>query len=103
MPLLDTCRERDVTGTLITDIVLEPLSYVAHQERAFIRQRQTEGIAEAKCRGVRFGRRAKPRPDNYPDCAAQWRAGRLSSRVAAQQLGVSHVTFLRWVHADEEG
>jgi len=101
MPLLDTRRQRDVTGTLIADIVLELLSYVAHQEREFIRQRQAEGIAEAKRKGVRFGREAKPRPDDYRDCAVLWHAGQLSSRAAAKRLGVSHVTFLRWVHADD--
>ena len=92
---------RDVTGTLIADIVLELLSYVAHQEREFIRQRQAEGIAEAKRNGVRFGRSAIPRPDDYPNCATLWREGELSSRAAAKRLDISHVTFLRWVHADD--
>ena len=55
MPLLDTRRSRDLTGTLIADIVLQLLSYVAQTEREFIRQRQAEGIAAAKARGVKFG------------------------------------------------
>ena len=101
MPLLDTHRSKDLTGTLIADIVLELLSYVAHQEREFIRQRQAEGIAEAKRNGVRFGRSAIPRPDDYPNCATLWREGELSSRAAAKRLDISHVTFLRWVHADD--
>ena len=57
MPLLDTRQGRDLTGTLIADIVLQLLSYVAQTERDNIRQRQAEGIAEAMERGVRFGRR----------------------------------------------
>lgn len=102
MPLLDTRRQRDITGTLIADIVLELLSYVAHQEREFIHERQAEGIAEARRKGVRFGRRPLPRPEGYTECAALWREGRLSSRDAAGRLGVSYVTFLRWIHEDEE-
>ena len=56
MPLLDTRRNRDLTGTLIADIVLQLLSYVEQTEREFIHQRQAEGIAAAKARGVKFGR-----------------------------------------------
>ena len=60
------------------------------------------GIAEARRKGVRFGRRPLPRPEGYTECAALWREGRLSSRDAAGRLGVSYVTFLRWIHEDEE-
>lgn len=63
MPLLDTRQSRDLTGVVIADIVLQLLSYVAETERAFIRQRQAEGIAAALARGVRFGRRPKERPE----------------------------------------
>lgn len=66
MPLLDTRNSRDLTGTLIADIVLQLLSYVAETERSFIRQRQAEGIAAAKARGVQFGRKPLPRPEAYP-------------------------------------
>ena len=59
MPLLDTRKSRDLTGTLIADIVLQLLSYVAQTEREYIKQRQAEGIAEAKARGVKLGRTAK--------------------------------------------
>ena len=66
MPLLDTRRGKDLTGTLIADIVLQLLSYVAQTEREFIHQRQAEGIAAAKARGARFGRPAKPLPPPRP-------------------------------------
>ena len=62
MPLLDTRKSRDLTGTLIADVVLQLLSYVAQTEREFIHQRQAEGIAAAKARGVQFGRRPKEKP-----------------------------------------
>ena len=96
MPLLDTRRDNDLTGTLIADIVLQLLSYVAQVEREFIRQRQAEGIAAAKRNGVRFGREAMQRPEGYEDCLRDWQAGRISARQAAAALGVCHKTFLRW-------
>ena len=65
MPLLDTRRDKDLVGTLIADIVLQVLSFVAQKERENIRQRQAEGIAAAKARGVRFGREARPLPENF--------------------------------------
>ena len=97
MPLLDTRSNRDLTGTLIADIVLQLLSYVAETERAFIRQRQAEGIAAAKARGVHMGRPRKERGEAYVRCAAMWAEGRMSARKAASELGVSHTTFLAWV------
>lgn len=97
MPLLDTRRKRDLTGTLIADIVLQLLSYVAQTEREFIHQRQAEGIAAAKARGVRFGRPRLEKPENFPDVRLAWQKKEISAREAAQRLGVSHKTFLRWV------
>lgn len=96
MPLLDTRRDRDLTGTLIADIVLQLLSYVAQTEREFIRQRQAEGIAAAKARGVQFGRRALPLPDTFAAVYGRWREGVYGSREAAKRLGVSQCTFLKW-------
>ena len=96
MPLLDTRQGKDLTGTLIADIVLQLLSYVAQTEREFIHQRQAEGIAAAKARGVSFGRKPKEKPENYPLVYSAWKSGTLSARKAAEQLGVSHRTFLRW-------
>ena len=98
MPLLDTRQNRDLTGTLIADIVLQLLSYVAQTEREFIRQRQKEGIAAAKARGVRFGREAMPIPPEFDACAEEWSAGRLSARGGARLLNVSTKTFIRWLH-----
>ena len=97
MPLLDTRQNRDLTGTLIADIVLQLLSYVAQTEREFIRQRQKEGIAAAKARGVRFGREAIPLPSEFEAWAEEWRNGTLSTREAAARCGVCQNTFLKWV------
>lgn len=97
MPLLNTRQGRDLTGTLISDIVLQLLSYVAQTERENIRRRQAEGIAAAKARGVRFGRSRLETPKGFEELACQWRAGGISSRRAAEKLGMSHSTFLRRV------
>ena len=96
MPLLDTRREKDLIGTLLADVVLQLLSYVAETERDFLRQRQHEGIAAARERGVKFGRPAIPIPDNFDNVHQKWLQGEISARQAAKRLGVSHVTFLNW-------
>ena len=96
MPLLDTRQNRDLTGMLIADIVLQLLSYVAQTEREFIRQRQAEGIAAAKARGVKFGRKAMPKPENYTQIKMLWSNGQISAREAARRLNISHRTFLLW-------
>ncbi len=93
MPLLDTRQGRDLTGTLIADIVLQLLSYVAQTEREFILQRQAEGIAAAKQRGVRFGRPPKPLPSNYYDILGRWERGEISGTNAAQACGMPLSTF----------
>ena len=100
MPLLDTRQGRDLTGMLIADIVLQLLSYVAQTEREFNRQRQAEGIAAAKARGVHFGRNFKDRGENYGSVMAAWKRGELSDRAAAKELGVAHGTFQRWRKAE---
>ena len=100
MPLLDTRQNRDLTGQLIADIVLQLLSYVAQTEREFIRQRQAEGIVAARERGVHFGRDATPISENFPQTLAEWRAKKLGSRAAAERLGVSQTTFLKWAKAE---
>ena len=101
MPLLDTRREtQGITGTLIADIVLELLSYVAHVERENIRQRQAEGIAAAHRRGVRFGRPRKERPGAYGEIVNLYGAGQLSRKEAACLLDVSVSTFDRWRKED---
>ena len=95
MPLLDTRQGRDLTSTLIADIVLQLLSYVAQTERENIRRRQAEGIAEAQARGVRFGPERKALPEEFTVLAERWQRGEVSSRKAAGRLGVSYQTFLR--------
>ena len=100
MPLLDTRQGRDLTGTLIADIVLQLLSYVAQTEREFIHRRQSEGIAAAKARGVRFGPAPRRRPDGFDTYAEMWTRGEISAREAAKQLHVCHKTFLKWAHME---
>ena len=95
--LLDTRISKDLTGVLISDIVLELLSYVAETEREFIRNRQKEGIAAAKARGVRFGAKPKEKPACFSRCVEHWKAGKISARAAARECGVNHKTFLRWI------
>lgn len=87
-------------GTLIADIVLQLLSYVAQTERDFIHNRQAEGIVAAKARGVRFGPKPQERPPSYPFFLQEWRSGRLSARQAGKPLGASHETFIKWVNSD---
>lgn len=96
MPLLDTRQGRDLTGTLIADIVLQLLSYVAEMERSYIKQRQAEGIAAAKLRGVKFGAPPKERTALYYELLSQWQEGMVTARAAASKLGIHHKTFLRW-------
>lgn len=96
MPLLDTRQNRNLAGTLIADIVLQLLSYVAQTEREFIKQRQKEGIAAAKAKGVRFGPPPKIKPDNFKEYLFAWKRGEISAREAARQLNIAHKTFLRW-------
>lgn len=93
MPLLDTRRGKDLMGTFISDLVLQVLSFVAESERANIRQRQAEGIAAAKKRGVRFGRIAKPLPDNFHEVYLQWKNGRITGLAAAEACKMPMSTF----------
>lgn len=103
MPLLDTRQTRDLTGTLIADIVLQLLSYVAQTEREFIRQRQAEGIAAARQQGIKFGRKSMERPTEYSELKKLWEQGEISARKAAEQLGITHRTFLRWAKEHSGG
>ena len=96
MPLMDTRQNRDLTGVLIADIVLQLLSYVAETERKFIRQRQAEGIAAARARGANLGRRPKDRPPEFAAVKAAWENGEISARSAARRLKINHMTFKRW-------
>ena len=93
MPLLDTRRGKDLMGTFLSDIVLQVLSFVAENERTNIRQRQKEGIAAAKARGVRFGRPPRPLPENYHSAYQRWKAGAITGTVAAKECGMPLSTF----------
>lgn len=93
MPLLDTRRGKDLMGTFLSDIVLQVLSFVAENERQSIRQRQAEGIAAAKARGVRFGRPPKPLPENFIGIYRSWKSGNLTGTEAAKQCGMPLSTF----------
>lgn len=93
MPLLDTRRGRDLMGTFLSDIVLQVLSFASENERINIRQRQAEGIAAAKSRGVRFGRPPRPLPDNFHILYQKWRAGKITGTAAAKACGMPLATF----------
>ena len=101
MPLLDTRREKNLLGTLISDIVLALLSYVAENERMNIKQRQAEGIA-AKARGVKFGRPPLRLPDNFHQVHKEWREGKISVTQAAKACGLPQSTFFRKARKYEE-
>ena len=93
MPLLDTRRGKDLIGTFLSDIVLQVLSFVAENERSNIRQRQAEGIAAAKAKGVQFGRPLRPLPDNYHMVFQRWKAGMITGTEAAKECGMPLSTF----------
>ncbi len=93
MPLLDTRRGKDLMGTFLSDIVLQVLSFVAENERMNIRQRQAEGIAAAKAKGVRFGRVPKPLPENFHAVYQRWKRGEITGTAAAKECGMPLSTF----------
>ena len=93
MPILDTRREKNLLGTFISDLVLTLLSYVAENERTTIRQRQAEGIAAAKARGIHFGRTPKPLPENFYEVYQQWKMKKITIKEAAEQCKMPQTTF----------
>ena len=95
MPLLDTRNGKDLMGTFIADLVLQILSFVAQSERENIKKRQSEGIAAAKTRGVRFGRPEVPIPESFVRVAKQWNKGLISTHTALEKCGMSRSTFYR--------
>lgn len=96
MPLLNTYETKDgLTGTFVADLVLQILAYVAEMERTFIRQRQAEGIAAAKRRGVKFGPAKKSDPERLEEYYEKWHKGEVTIREAAAALGVSNSLFYR--------
>lgn len=97
MPLLDTTKKTGggLEGVFIADLVLQILAYVAETERAFIKQRQAEGIAAAKAKGIHFGKERQEMPENFETLYNDWVVGKITLRRAADCLGVSHTTFYR--------
>ena len=93
MPLLDTRRGKDLMGTFLSDIVLQVLSFVAENERTNIKQRQAEGIAAAKAKGVRFGRPPRPLPENFHSCYQRWKQGEITGTAAAKECGMPLASF----------
>jgi DNA invertase Pin-like site-specific DNA recombinase len=93
MPLLDTRRGKDLMGTFLSDIVLQVLSFVAENERTNIRQRQAEGIAAAKAKGVRFGRPPAPLPANFNTIYQQWKNGKITGLEASKACGMPMSSF----------
>ena len=93
MPVLDTRRGKDLMGTFLSDIVLQVISFVAENERTNIRQRQAEGIAAAKARGVRFGRSPSPLPDCFHDAYQRWKSDKITGTTAARECGMPLSTF----------
>ena len=94
MPLLDTRRGKDLMGTFLSDIVLQVLSFVAENERSNIRQRQAEGIAAARAKGVKFGRPPKPLPDNFHSVYQRWKTGIITASKAAEECDMPLTTFI---------
>lgn len=103
MPLLDTRRGKDLMGTFLSDIVLQVLSFVAENERENIRQRQAEGIAAAKARGVRFGRPEKELPDNFEALIRAWQRQQLPLDRILELCQISQSTFYRRVKEWQQG
>ena len=99
--MLDTRLIHSLVEKLVTDIILKVQSFTAENERRQLLQRQAEGIAAAKARGVRFGRPEKTKPEKFPEIAEGWRQGKISARQAAEFLNVSHPTFLKWMKEEE--
>ncbi|MBO6180023.1 MAG: recombinase family protein [Selenomonadaceae bacterium] len=96
-PLINTSPNRDLMGTVFADIILQLQSAFAQAERDNIKQRQAEGIAAAKNRGVRFGPKPRPLTKEFKALKEQWALGNISAREAARRLGICHKTFLKWV------
>ena len=95
MPLLDTRQGKDLMGTFIADLVLQILSFVAQSERENIRERQKQGIAAAKAKGVRFGRPEKPIPDNFGKLISDWEKKKVSFEDTLKLCNMSEATFYR--------
>lgn len=100
MPMLDTTKHKDLLGTFISNLILEVLSYVAEQERTFIKQRQKEGIAVAKDNGIKFGRPKIEKPHNFDYVVNKWKSKEITARKAMEELGLKPNVFYKMVKND---
>lgn len=98
MPLLDTTKNKDLLGTFISDLILQILSYVAEQERTFIKQRQKEGISTDMNKGIKFGRPTIEKPQNYDIVVSKWKNKEIRTKEAIEQLGLKPSTFYNMVN-----
>ena len=101
MPLLDTTQHKDLLGNFISDLILQVLSYVAEQERTFIKQRQREGIDIAKTKGVKFGRKRIERPTDWSEVIKRWNNNEITAREAMKLLDLKQSTFYKLVSEDK--
>lgn len=102
MPLLDTRNNKDLLGTFISDLVLQILSYVAEQERSFIKQRQSEGISSAMNKGIKFGRPKIEKPNNYDYVMELWKSKKIKSKEAMEMLDLKPNTFYNLLKENEK-
>lgn len=100
MPMLDTTIHKDLLGTFISNLILEVLSYVSEQERAFIKQRQKEGIIVAKSRGIKLGRPKILKPSNFDYIANKWRNNEISTKEVLKELNLKSNSFYNFLKSD---
>lgn len=101
MPLLDTTKHKDLLGNFISDLILQVLSYVAEQERTFIKQRQKEGIEIAKSKGTKFGRKRIEKPYNWSEVISKWKNGEITGVRAYKELGLKETTFYKLLREEK--
>lgn len=101
LPILNVGVENDLLGKVVAQLMLTLMSYMAETERTNIRQRQAEGIAAARLKGVHLGRKPKEIPEEFESVKILWEAGTCTTTAAAKRLGVDSHTFKKWVAADK--
>lgn len=97
IPLLDTTQHKDLLGNFIAELTLQVLSFVSEQERAFIKQRQSEGIALARAKGIKFGRKKVEKPTNWDEVMKKWRSNKITAVQAMMELNLTKTTFYKLV------
>lgn len=101
IPLLDTTQHKDLLGNFISELTLQVLSFVSEQERAFIKQRQNEGIAIAKSKGIKFGRKKVEKPNNWNEVIKKWQNNKITAVEAMKELNLTKTTFYKLVREDK--